>query len=126
MEADAPVACSNIGPRERRIRNITGVVGTVLTILIASALFEAHVSKVWRLILLLPAYTAALGFLQARAHTCVAFARKNIRVMGDSRDHSEAITDDTMRAAIAKTARRIYLQGGAVVAAVAVLAFALP
>jgi hypothetical protein len=126
MDADAPAACSNIGPRERRLRNIVGVVGTTVTILLASALFEAHASKIWRLILVVPVYTAAMGFLQARAHTCVAFARKNIRVMGDSRDHAESITDDTLRAAIAKTARRIYLQGGAVVAAVAVLALALP
>ena len=114
--------CANIGPRERRIRNIAGVVGATLSILVASALIEVHAERVWRLVLALPVDVSAIGFLQARAHTCVAFARKGIRVLGDSRSGAEQVVDDGMRKQIASQARRVYLQTLAVTAAVVLVA----
>jgi hypothetical protein len=118
--------CANIGPRERRLRNITGVVGVGLSLLVASALIEVHAARPWRLVLALPVYISAIGFLQARAKTCVAFARKGIRVLGDSRTGAEQVVDDVMRKTIAAQARRVYLQTTAVVVATLVLALALP
>src|SRR5260221_8203735 len=102
--------CANIGPAERRRRNVTGVIGTVATMLVISALIETHAPPVWRFIVLLPAYVAAIGVLQARAQTCVAFARKGIRVLGDSRRDAEKGVDTAMTAKIAAQARKGYVQ----------------
>jgi hypothetical protein len=118
--------CANIGPRERRLRNITGVIGTTVSILFASALLEVHASRPWRLVLAVPVYTAAIGFLQARAHTCVAFARKGIRVLGDSRTGAEQVVDEAMRQQIARQARKVYLQTLAVTAGVVLAALVFP
>jgi hypothetical protein len=118
--------CANIGPRERRLRNVAGVVGVAITLLVVSALLETHASRPWRLLLGVPVYLAAIGFLQARAQTCVSFARKGIRVMGDSRTGAEQVVDDGMRKAIASQARRVYLQTLSVTVAAVLLALVLP
>lgn len=102
--------CENIGPAERKKRNRIGVVFSALTLLSAAALLETHAAWPWRLILAIPAGVAAMGFLQARAHTCVAFVGANIKVMGDSSSKAD-VTDQAERAAFQKKARTIYLQG---------------
>jgi hypothetical protein len=102
--------CANIGPRERRIRNIWGVAGACAAILVASALLEIHATRPLRLVLAVPVFISAIGFLQARARTCVAFARKGIRVLGDSRTGAEQVVDEGMKKQIAAQAMRVYLQ----------------
>lgn len=119
-------ACANIGPRERRLRNRVGVAGTLLTLLVAAALIETHAPWWARLFLVLPAFVAAMGFLQAREHVCVAFAKQGIRVLGDSREGAEKVQDDALAASIAASARRIYLQSAAVVAALVVVVLVIP
>src|SRR5260221_8516447 len=102
--------CANIGPAERRRRNVTGVIGTVATMLVISALIETHAPPVWRFIVLLPAYVAAIGVLQARAQTCVAFARKGIRGLGDSRRGGGKGGDTAVTAKNAPPGRQGYVQ----------------
>jgi hypothetical protein len=114
--------CANIGPRERRIRNIWGVVGASAAILVASALLELHAERPLRLLLALPVYVSAMGFLQARASTCVAFARKGIRVLGDSRTGAEQVVDEGMKKQIALQALRVYLQSVAATGAIVLIA----
>jgi hypothetical protein len=114
--------CANIGPRERRLRNIAGIIGTVITMLVVSALIETHAPRPYRLLLGIPVYLAAVGFLQARAQTCIGFARKGIRVLGDSRSNAEQVVDDGMKKAIASQARKVQLQTLGVTAAAVLLA----
>jgi hypothetical protein len=118
--------CANIGPRERRRRNFIGVAGVIFALLVLSALLETRAPRLWRLTLALPAYVAALGFLQARHQTCVGFARKNIRVMGDDRSKVDSVQDATMRARIAAQVRKVYVQTGIAVTAILLLALAIP
>src|SRR5262245_22125576 len=108
MEAALPEGevCANIGPRERRIRNQVGVAGALLTLLTIGALIEVHAPFYVRLIIIIPALISAMGFLQARAHTCVGFARKGIRVLGDSRSQAETVSDDSIATRIAAQARK--------------------
>ncbi len=122
MEAAAQV-CANIGPRERRKRNLVGVAGALITVLTVGALVETHASVLMRLVVIAPAFLAAMGFLQARAHTCVAFARQGIRVLEDS---PERVTDDGMSTRIAAQARKVYAQAFAAVAALTLLVMAIP
>ena len=68
----------NIGPAERRMRRLVGVVGALVTValLIWLLLVDAHWS--WRLLLVIPASVSAMGFLQDSLHFCAAFGFKGI------------------------------------------------
>jgi hypothetical protein len=130
MEASAPAdqqvhLCENIGPAERAKRNRIGVVGSALTMLVAAAVLETHAAWPWRLLVGLPAMVAAMGFLQARAHTCVAFVAANIKVMGDSKS-GQQVVDLAERDAFRRKARLIYAQGFAATAVIVAIVLALP
>ena len=118
--------CENIGPAERRKRNLVGVVGTVIAVLLTAGLLETHAFWPWRLLVGLPMFVAAMGFFQARAHTCVAFVASGIKVMGDSRDDAVKVTDVAEVAAFKAKARVIYTQGLALTVVVVALVLALP
>ncbi|MBL8951456.1 MAG: hypothetical protein JNK82_11800 [Myxococcaceae bacterium] len=117
--------CANIGPRERRKRNLVGVAGALFTLLTLAALIETHASVGLRLVVIVPAFLTAMGFLQARAQTCVAFARRGIRVLGDGAE-AERVTDDGMAAAIAAQARKVYVQATVAVVALTLVVMAIP
>ncbi len=108
------------------MRNRVGVIGTVATLLLAGALLETHVFWAWRLLVALPMFVGAMGFFQARAHTCVAFVASGIKVLGDSRDDAVMVTDPAEAAAFRAKARLIYAQGAALTALVVALVLALP
>lgn len=126
MGGDVVHACENIGPRERSLRNRVGVFGLALTALLAGALLETRAPLATRLTLALPLMVSAMGFLQARARTCVAFVRADIKVMGDSRKDGIAVTDPAERAAFRKKARGIYAKGFGVTAVLVALFMLLP
>jgi|GEM_PF-3312548 len=67
-----------------------------------------------------------MGFLQAGAHTCVAFVASNVKVMGETRASGVAVTDPAERAAFRKKARGIYLRALAATAVVVGLFLLLP
>ena len=118
--------CENIGPAERKLRIRIGVLASISTVLLAAVLIATHAGWPLRLLIALPAMTAAMGFLQAWTHTCVAFVRANIKVMGDSRTDRVKVTDEAERAAFQKKANRMYLQGAAATALVVGLLLLLP
>ncbi len=60
----------NIGPKQRRMRAIAGVVGLLLAAGVAIGLASAGVGVVWRAAaVFVLAYGGSLGLLQARAKT---------------------------------------------------------
>jgi hypothetical protein len=63
------VSSSNIGPRERRKRTIFGLAFLLVGLALAATLLGAGVSRGWRVLLLVPFWASALGFLQARERT---------------------------------------------------------
>ena len=72
-----PGVC-NIGPAERRRRRIGGILGSVVTVLVFVALIVTDAHWAWRLILIIPASAAAIGFLQDRMHFCVGFGMQGL------------------------------------------------
>lgn len=68
----------NIGPAERRMRRIGGILGTIGTIALLSLMIYLDLPIWWRLLLILPAAGAATGFLQDAMHFCVGFGMKGI------------------------------------------------
>ena len=72
-----PGVC-NIGSAERRQRRLGGILGSVVTILIFIVLVITDAHWAWRLILIIPASVAAIGFLQDRMHFCVGFGMQGL------------------------------------------------
>lgn len=72
-----PGVC-NIGPAERKMRRMSGVASSVVTGLILIVLIVTDAPLWWRLILIIPAAGAAIGFLQDALHFCAGFGMKGI------------------------------------------------
>jgi len=72
-----PGVC-NIGPAERRMRRRSGFLGLIVTLVILIILLATDAHWLWRLVLVVPATAAAIGFLQDRFHFCVGFGMKGI------------------------------------------------
>lgn len=72
--SEALVCRPNISAAGRRLRNRFGVVATVVAVALFGAFIAAHVGWAWRGLVFLPSAMAAVGFLQARRHTCLKHA----------------------------------------------------
>ncbi len=91
----------NIGPAEIQSRMNAGWFGLVLTILVGALLWYLPVSPWIRLVLFFPATIAALGFLQAAFHFCVAYGTQGLFSMGsgtESVDQQEFRKKDQQKA----------------------------
>ena len=67
---DATSVCvPNIGPGERRKRLVFGAVAAVVSVAILAALLASDANRWWRVLLLLPFWACALGFIQVREKT---------------------------------------------------------
>jgi hypothetical protein len=111
MEDVSPLetkVCANIGPKERALRVRIGFIGAGITVLMAGGLIETHAAWFFRLFVAMPAFLGAIGFFQATAQTCVAFARKGIIVLGDRSD-AKRVDSEELKARIAAQARRVYI-----------------
>jgi lysylphosphatidylglycerol synthetase-like protein (DUF2156 family) len=128
MEDVAPLetkVCANIGPKERALRVRIGFIGAGLTLLAVGGLLETH-SPWWaRVLVALPAFVGAMGFFQATAQTCVAFARRGIIVLGDRKD-AKRVDSDELKARIASQVRRVYINAAITTAAVVALVLVIP
>jgi hypothetical protein len=72
-----PGVC-NIGPAERAQRRRSGIVASLLTMVLLVVLLGIDAPKGWRLLLILPAAGAASGFLQDAFHFCAGFGMKGL------------------------------------------------
>jgi hypothetical protein len=104
---DAQVCVPNIGPRQRRQRLLVGLAALVVTGAAAAVLISGDSPRLWRLGLLLPAFMAALGVMQARAQTCVALAARGVRNM-DTGD--ERVLDAQADAHIRRQSRQVLVR----------------
>src|SRR5437879_5717519 len=68
-----PGVC-NINPVEIRKRRVTGHIGLAITIILVALAISMHVSWMFRIIVIIPAFLSAIGYLQARNKFCVSFA----------------------------------------------------
>jgi hypothetical protein len=117
----ARVCTPNIGPGERRKRLVAGVVMSAITLCVAGVLIFAGLPRPWRLITIVPAWIAALGFFQVRENTCVALAARGLRNM-DAGD--ERISDPIELHNVRRQSRSVHVHAALFALAVAVF-FAL-
>ena len=117
-----PGVC-NIGPAERRQRITIGWVGAAVTVLTVIAFVVFQTPDPWRVLVAIPAVTAANGFLQYAMHFCVNFAMRGLYNLGAMGAH-ENVVDAEMRRADQRKGLLIIgysLLIGAAVVAIAVL-----
>jgi hypothetical protein len=67
---------ANIGPRGQRQRRRFGLVALVLALVVIAGTGAVGISPLWRLGAFPLLWFGAIGLLQARARTCIAFAAR--------------------------------------------------
>jgi hypothetical protein len=66
----------NIGPAEQRRRRVIGAAASIAAAALLLWLDRSHAGRWWRIAAFPLVWMAALGFLQARAATCVMLAAR--------------------------------------------------
>lgn len=116
-----PGVC-NIGPAEIRRRRMSGWVGTGISVIFLAVAFALDWAPAWRLLVFLPAFMAAQGFLQAAFHFCVGFASRGLFNFGEL-GHEESVDQAEFRKADQRKALQISALAFLAAAVVAVVAF---
>lgn len=115
--------CANIGPRERekrmRIARVMGAVSAGAAVM----LLRSRAPRVFRLGLFLPLSVAAIGYFQAKHHTCVALAARGQRNMDEG---EEWIEEEETREALKRQGRQVLARSLTTAAALTALAYLLP
>jgi len=119
-----PGVC-NIGPAEIARRRRAGHIGLIATVGLLAVLLALHAPPIARLVLFLPAFAAAIGYLQASFRFCAGFGGRGVFNFGDI-GRMDAVIDPDARAKDRAMATRLALASAAIGAVVAVVAFLLP
>lgn len=67
--SDSQVCIANIGPQQRRMRLMFGLVMFAFGSVVAALMIFSRVDRLWRSALFLPCYMGAVGYFQARDKT---------------------------------------------------------
>jgi hypothetical protein len=113
----------NIGPRERQRRLVVGVVmlGIAVTLAVMLVLFGAP--RVWRLLVVAPAWIAGIGLFQVKEQTCVALAARGQR----NHDHGdERIVDAIELQHVRAQSRKVHVEAIAFALAFVIVVLLLP
>ncbi len=113
----------NINTAEVAYRKRWGYIGSYLFIVLGGLMLLGEASWWMRLVLFLPAYVGAIGFLQARNRFCVAYAAAGQQNAREA-SRKPIKVSDTHYALDAIKARRLKIQASAIaLLATSLLAF---
>ncbi len=118
MKNSCPI---HIGPKQRRRRLIAGILMFIVSSAIAIFLLSSGLSRVRRLFLFFPFYLSMLGFLQAKAKTCVAPAFQGARNL----DQETEKVSEAESSALRSQGRNVLIQAALVSAALTAICFLL-
>lgn len=119
-----PGVC-NIGPAEIRRRRLSGYIGLAIALVFLIVAFSLGWAAPWRLLVAVPVFLSAQGFLQAAFHFCVGFATRGLYNFGEL-GSEESVQDAEFRKKDQRKALLITALAFAIAAAVAVVAFLIP
>jgi hypothetical protein len=119
-----PGVC-NIGPAEIRRRRLSGWIGLAIAAVYLIAAFAFAWPPAWRLLVALPVFLSAQGFLQAAFHFCVGFASRGLYNFG-ALGSEESVQDAEFRRMDQRKALQITLLATASALVMAVVAFLIP
>lgn len=118
----APGIC-NIGPAEIARRRQAGWIGLAATAVLWVLFYYLHVPAGWRLILFLPAWISAVGFIQVSMGFCAGFGLMGVFNLGPTAGRTESVTDAAARAKDRKKSLQIIGYAAAIAAVIAALAY---
>jgi hypothetical protein len=116
---------ANISAAGRRRRVRVGFVSLGISVALLVALVALRAPWYWRLLLFLPASLSAVGFLQARRHTCVARAAEGTFEHDDFSTTKAPDAEVAASRAVAAGIRRDMIVAGIVAAVIGVATTAL-
>lgn len=119
-----PGVC-NIGPAEIRRRRLSGWIGLAVAVVFLALAFGLGWAAPWRLLVALPAFLSATGFLQAAFHFCVGFATRGLYNFGDL-GHEETVMEAEFRKKDQRKGLQINLLSAGIAIVVALVAFFIP
>ncbi len=118
-----PGVC-NINPWEVKRRRQAGHFGLAVTIVLVGLSLLMHIPWVFRIVVIIPAYISAIGYLQAHNKFCVGFA-------GAKQQHADdgdivKITDKDAIELDKRKTRSMNLQASIIAAAVTAIVCVIP
>jgi hypothetical protein len=117
-----PGVC-NIGPAEITRRRTVGWIGLAVTIAVLALLLIVQAPAILRLVIFLPAFAMAAGFVQAQMGFCVAFAQSGVYNL-DAVGTTQSVTNDGIsKAKDVKHAATLYVYMVIIAVLVTVFAF---
>ncbi|MEU1971108.1 hypothetical protein ABZ477_05605 [Microbacterium sp. NPDC019599] len=119
-----PGVC-NIGPAEIRKRRMSGWVGLAVAVGFLILAFALGWAAPWRLLVALPVFLSAQGFLQAAFHFCVGFASRGLYNFG-ALGSEETVQEAEFHRQDLRKALLITVLAFAIAAAVSVVAYLIP
>jgi hypothetical protein len=100
-------ACFNIGPRQRKLRLVIGLVLLAVAGGSAAALGVDHATRPYRALVFVPLLLGCISLLQVRAGTCVSLAARGKKNLDDG---EVVVADPAERRQLAAQARGVMLQ----------------
>ena len=120
-----PGVC-NIGPAEIRQRKYIGWLAAGAAILLFAALISVDVAREWRLVIFLPAFVAAIGYLQAAWHFCAKFGLQGVFNLRSTTGQTDTVEQAEFRRQDRRTAMKIIIISALIAAVVAAAAYYVP
>jgi hypothetical protein len=103
-------ACFNIGPRQRRLRVVIGLVLLAVAAASAAALGLEPATRPYRALVFVPLLLGCISLLQVRAGTCVSLAARGKKNLDDG---EVLVADPAERRQLTAQARGVMLQAAA-------------
>ncbi len=117
-----PGVC-NIGPAEIRLRKRLGWWGLIITIVLWAVLVWFGVPAAWRLVVFIPVFFAANGFLQGFMHFCAGFGMKGVFNFGPAVGKTDSVSQAEFRKKDRRKAQQIFAYSAIIGIVVALIAF---
>jgi hypothetical protein len=111
----------NIGDAEIAQRNMIGWVGIGATIILGTILVYLHTALYWKLILFVPAFIGATGFLQAWMHFCAGFGMQGVFNFSSEVRKTDTVAQAEYRAMDRRKAIMIFIYAVLIAAAITAL-----
>jgi hypothetical protein len=117
-----PGVC-NIGPAEIAMRKRLGWYGLILTIVLWALMVWLGISSWWRLLLFIPVFFSANGFLQGFMHFCAGFGMRGVFNFGSEVGKTDTVSQAEFRVKDRRKAQQIFLYAVLIGIAIVLIAF---
>jgi hypothetical protein len=119
-----PGVC-NINPKEVAARRKVGQIGLAVTVVLGLFLIFTDFDRLIRIILFLPIFISAIGYLQAKNHFCVGYGGSGLQNAEPGSLKASAVKDDDA-AVDKKRSRNLNLQAALIALIMTAIIVAVP